>query len=173
MVSFLNQDYIDYFILKTKQLGISNMWCRSKKSYVLNQSCAELSQFSAKERRGSNPFCFSIPLSYFNLLENDFKGEEYGILSFSSCTYVPLFPTDSAMTTCVWLCLQECAELCDNSLAGLRVSACCRVNVTTCDYERNLGFCDFQNHVISQESHMHVADCSSLLWQTKLENCLC
>lgn len=114
MVSFLNQDYIDYFILKTKQLGISNMWCGSKKSYVLNQSCTELSQFSDKERRGSNPFCFSIPLSYFNLLENDFKGEEwYCFLLFR--TNVLLFPTDSAMTACVWLCLQECAEHCDNS----------------------------------------------------------
>ena len=87
MVSLFNQDFIDFFILKTKQLGIfSKMWCGSKKSYVLNRSCTELSQ-SEKERRGSNPFCFSIPLSYFNLLENDFKGEEFHCF-FSSCTNV-------------------------------------------------------------------------------------
>ena len=51
------------------------MWSGSKKCYVLNQSCMDLSHSPWEERRKSNPFCFSIPLSYFNLLENDFKGE--------------------------------------------------------------------------------------------------
>lgn len=39
-----------------------------------------------------------------------------GIVSFSSRTNVLLFPTDSAMTACVWLCLQECAEHCEFQL---------------------------------------------------------
>jgi hypothetical protein len=110
MVSFLNQDYIDYFIFKTKQFGISNMWCGSKKSYVLNQSCTELSQSPSKERKGSNPFCFSIPLSYFNLLENDFKGEEFCPVSFP---YVQMY--DCFILPMSWPCWQECADLCDNS----------------------------------------------------------
>lgn len=96
MVSLVNLDYIDYFIIKIKALNISNMWCGSKKSYVLNHSCMELSHSPADDRRSSNPFCFSIPLSYFNLLENDFKGEVFCCVLHYVQMY--LFPTAGFVT---------------------------------------------------------------------------
>ena len=75
-------DHINSFILKNiKSLSGINMWPSSKKTYVLNRSCMELYRnpsdlYRTPSKRKENPFCFSIPVTYFSFLDSE-KGKKF------------------------------------------------------------------------------------------------
>lgn len=80
MISFLNPDHLYHFIVKIKTVGsldVTKMWSGSRKTYILNHSCME---FSPEDELLENPFCFSIPLCYFNFLD-DVTGEIFDTFS--------------------------------------------------------------------------------------------
>lgn len=75
------------------------MWpLSSKKTYVLNRSCMDL--FSSPSKDQENPFCFSIPVTYFNFLDNE-KGEKF--YSSRIFTYSEL----ELLGHCLQMCLSE------------------------------------------------------------------
>jgi len=92
------RDQFNYFLIKIKPLRGLNMWSPgSKKTYVLNRSCMDLFTSPCKEKE--NPFCFSIPVTYFNFLDSD-QGEKitqgdiiFFVFSFPPCsaTIIELF----------------------------------------------------------------------------------
>ena len=80
MHSFLIPDFFNDLIAKIKasrSLDVAEMWSGSRKTYILNHSCME---FSSENELLENPFCFSIPLCYFNFL-NDGTGEMFDSFS--------------------------------------------------------------------------------------------
>lgn len=97
--TFQDNNFLSDVSTSRFQLSDRNMWLRSsKKTYVLNRSCMDL--FSSPSKDQENPFCFSIPVTYFNFLDNE-KGEKfYSSLIF---TYSEL----ELLGHCLQMCLSE------------------------------------------------------------------
>lgn len=97
--TFQDKNFLSDVSTSRFQLSDWNMWLRSsKKTYVLNRSCMDL--FSSPSKDQENPFCFSIPVTYFNFLDNE-KGEKfYSSLIF---TYSEL----ELLGHCLQMCLSE------------------------------------------------------------------
>lgn len=92
---------------------MAKMWSGSKKTYILNHSCME---FSPDKELMENPFCFSIPLCYFNLLD-DGTGEIFIKIFFPRVThFLPVLPSQECVDFKFILSLLSCIKALEHVL---------------------------------------------------------